>query len=154
MSTWTWPPTVTALEALCVAIALVGLIASAYDIERAVREAKYHWLPNERAERGIARFGLLKAVCLGLATVTVLLMGAISIRIPQTVRTSEGIWIADILAVCFIFIEVIIVTVIGIRDMERWFVQGFVWFVRERTPDDPPPHQAPTAPIQAPPENP
>lgn len=144
MPTWDWPPTVSGLEAWWIVVGIVGLMASAYDIERSAREVGHHWLPSERAERGIAWFGMVKSIVLGFSSMVNMLVGIIVGLLPQSARAPDvAILIADVIAGCFLLVQLGIVVVIFIRDAERWFVSLFVWEVRERTPDDPPLHAPP-----------
>lgn len=150
METWSWPPTVSGLEAWWIAWGVIGVMASAYDIQRAAREVKHHWNSSERAERGIARIGLSGALVLGFATMICLLVGCIVGLLPQSQRLEEGILVGDVLAFCFVLIELSIVVTIAHHHAERWFVSGFVWSWRERTEQDPPAHDRalPTVPVE------
>lgn len=145
------PSTISPLELWWLIVGLIGVVASAYDIYRSEQEIKFHWNPEEKAERGVSRFSMFKSVCLGVASAANLMVGLIAARLPQAPPETTAHLIGNIIAGALILVEVLIVATTIARDVERLFLAQFVWHVRERTPDDPPIH-APRPPIGAPPE--
>ncbi len=147
-----WPATLSGDEAWWVAMGLIGVCASAYDIWRAEKEMRFHWRPDEPAERGIARTSMLKAVLLGTYSVLALLAGIIVALLPPGQQTEGARLLSRVVVYLLITGQALVVGVILTRDFERVFLKRFIWAVRERRPDDPSPHEVPTPPFQTPPE--